>query len=820
MTAQFIATEPLNQAGASAEKKVWTTIQNAFQGQNCIAYWRYPIFSQVGNFRKEPDILILDRALGIIIIEVKALVINQIKQITGHLWQYQNFYISSGNPYQQAENQLTSLLSYCDREPSLKDQITSRIFVALPNITQADWEHRGFHLLPSNPPLLLQTDLNATDTLLTTIENTTPRFQGNHLTETQWQLLLAVISGTPLYQKQTYRVLASPDSRGKVLQQIHQHISNFDQQQEKIGKQIPPGCQRIRGIAGSGKTALLCQKAAQMHLKYPQWTIAIVFFSRTMYSVIIDQLNQWLNRFSEETIQFDPKTSNLRVLHAWGAKNQPGLYRVLCETTGISPLTVQDIPKSQRYQPHLALAVACDDLLAKASIPQLFDAILIDEGQDLLIDENINLGSKQPFYQLAYQALHPVHPSQPQQRRLIWAYDEAQSLNNLSIPTPGEILGDELAHLLSGEYGDGIKKTEILSRCYRLPHPVITFAHGIGMGLLRRDGMLTGVTHSQDWQALGYQVKGSLQPQTEITLQRPQENSPHPLPELWQGDIVRFQSYATRQEELTALAQQILTNLRQEGLRPSRNLLVLILGNSLRAKQLETKVATFLYQQGIDIYLPSAPDCNLFQTPSHQRRPNQFWCEGGVTISRIHRAKGQEADMVYIVGLDQVAQAEADLYLRNQLFTAITRTRAWVTLSGIGSYPFYDELQQVLESGNTFRFIYRQPPQREIPVTAVGEFLSRYVAGERNFQNIDLSGTELSHLNLRDCNLIGANLEGANLSHSCLEGAKLVIANLENANLYQANLRKAKLIGAKLTNTYLEGADLTFADFGEDNNLA
>lgn len=121
-----------------------------------------------------------------------------------------------------------------------------------------------------------------------------------------------------------------------------------------------------------------------MHLKYPQWTIAIVFFSRTMYSVIIDQLNQWLNRFSEETIQFDPKTSNLRVLHAWGAKNQPGLYRLLCETTGVSPLTVQDIPKSQRYQPHLALALACDDLLAKASIPQLFDAILIDEGQDLL----------------------------------------------------------------------------------------------------------------------------------------------------------------------------------------------------------------------------------------------------------------------------------------------------------------------------------------------------------------------------------------------------------------------------------------------------
>lgn len=36
--------------------------------------------------------------------------------------------------------------------------------------------------------------------------------------------------------------------------------------------------QRIRGIAGSGKTVILCQKAALMHLKYPQWRIALVFF--------------------------------------------------------------------------------------------------------------------------------------------------------------------------------------------------------------------------------------------------------------------------------------------------------------------------------------------------------------------------------------------------------------------------------------------------------------------------------------------------------------------------------------------------------------
>ncbi len=818
MTAQFIATEPLHQSGEQTEKIVWNAIQNSFQQRECLAYWRYPIFSQVGNFRKEPDILIFDRAWGIIIIEVKALNIDQIQQISGHIWYYQNFYTSYGNPYQQAENQLSSLLHYCHREPDLRDQITTRIVIALPHITQQQWQDRGFHRLPTQPPLLLQDHLATSQQLLTQIKQTTPRHQGQDLTEKQWQLLLSVVSGTPLYQKPTYRVLASPKSRGKVLQHIHQHLSQFDQQQEKIGKQIPPGLQRIRGIAGSGKTVLLCQKAAHMHLKYPDWKIAIVFFSRSLYSVIIDHIQQWLNRFNGKKIDFNPKTSNLQVLHAWGSRHQPGLYRLLSEAAGISPLTVQDIPKPERYQPNLALALACDQLLTETNIPPLFDAILIDEGQDLLVEETTKLHYKQPFYQLAYQALHPVHASQPQQRRLIWAYDEAQSLDNLSIPTPGEILGDDLAHLLSGEYGDGIPKTETLSRCYRLPHPVISFAHGIGMGLLRKQGMLTGVSHPQDWKALGYDVEGDFQPQATITLKRPRDNSPHPLPALWQGDIIRFQSYSTRQEELTALAHHIITNLRHEGLRPARNLLVLILGNGLEAKQLQTETARFLYQQGIDIYLPTAVDCNIFETPYSQRQPNQFWCEGGVTVAPIHRAKGQEADMVYIIGLDQVAKAEANLYLRNQLFTAITRTRAWVTLSGIGAYSFYEELQQVLNSGDTFTFTYRQPPSRQISVTMGGEFWNRYTAGERNFQNINLEGMELSHLDLSGCNLIGANLQGANLSHSCLEGAKLVIANLENANLYQANLKKANLEGATLDNTFLEGADLTYTHFGDMEN--
>lgn len=178
---------------------------------------------------------------------------------------------------------------------------------------------------------------------------------------------------------------------------------------------------------------------------------------------------------------------------------------------------------------------------------------------------------------------------------------------------------------------------------------------------------------------------------------------------------------------------------------------------------LETAVAEFLISQGIDIYIPSTVDCNILKTDKKNYHPNKFWCGGGVTVSRIHRAKGNEAEMVYVVGLDNVAKDESNLQLRNQLFVALTRAKAWAKLSGVGScsYPLYEEMWQVVRSEDTFTFTFRQPQQREISVTDAGKLLKRYDKGGTNFQNADLTGAKLAGADLRSVNLIGAILRGA-----------------------------------------------------------
>ena len=339
-------------------------------------------------------------------------------------------------------------------------------------------------------------------------------------------------------------------------------------------------------------------------------------------------------------------------------------------------------------------------------------------------------------------------------------------------------------------------------------------------GVFRPEGLLTAMTRIEDWKMLGYRVKVEQSVESrpaKITLCYDGENYPHPVSQFWQSSPIEFEAYYSRQDELSALSQDLYHNLRVDGLRPSREILVIIFGDSFEAIALEGYVAKFLISQGLDIYIPGAVDCNI--VTNNKDKPNQFWCEGGITISRIHRAKGQEADMVYLVGFDQIAKNEANLSFRQQLFIALTRSRGWVRLTGIGAYPMYNEMGRVIQSGESFSFNFRQHPVREIGLTDVGEILRCYRRGNRNFRGVNLVGVNLTGVCLLEANLMGANLTKAILKNANLEGAKLLLANLSQAVMTGANLHQAKLVGANLSHAQLSYANLTQADL-RDSDLS
>jgi len=736
----FIATEFLNVSGEHGERRIWEAVIKAFKGSgDGMGFLNYTDYNHAQQSRVQPDILLVDRDLGLTVIEVKSCRIDQIVAVQGNQWVMQKFYSSTLTPLKQAEYQVRQILKRCDRHANLKGKVQMRIMVALPMITREEWITRGFEVAEGVvPPILFADELSAA-AVVNAVEyraiilNWVVR--GGDLNDEQWLTLQETILGLKSNTKRQKRdepifeVSAITPSRSEALLKLRSWLYDIDVQQVNIALQIPPGPQRIRGIAGSGKTMLLCQKAARMHLQHPEWDIALVFFSRSLYDLIPQLIRECLTYYQgEQFVEPDFQQGKLKVLHAWGDKTKPGLYSILRNANGGTVLTDEKVIGTMPER----LAVGCKRLMQTQAIQPQFDAILVDEGQDLATGADLKYQDKQAIYWLAWLSLRPIPDADPTYRRLIWTYDEAQSLETLVIPTYEEVFGPELGAIVSGaingpNYPGGIQKNEIMRSCYRTPGPILMAAHALGMGLLRPEGMLSGFTTKKGWEDIGYNVRGDFRRSTTpIVLHRPPENSPHPLPKIWTGPLLEFEVYPNAAAQCHEVVQHIRHNLAVEGLNPSRDILVLVLSNpndETKGLALQRRLANTLYEHGLHYYLPGAKSCD--QVPSSSASPygakrdaDHLWYDQAITIAKLYSAKGHEAPMVYIIGLEALALDESNLKVRNQLFTAMSRSNAWVHMSGIcdphtqSEYLFYDEVRQVIHSQQQLEFYYRRPPKR------------------------------------------------------------------------------------------------------------
>ncbi len=129
-----------------------------------------------------------------------------------------------------------------------------------------------------------------------------------------------------------------------------------------------------------------------------------------------------------------------------------------------------------------------------------------------------------------------------------------------------------------------------------------------------------------------------------------------------------FAAYPDRKAELQALIASLQHDLREGGLQPSRHLLIVVPGLEWQPYNLQREVFQALRAAGISVYLPGNKDVNVPKQKWPNTDPNGFWHDGAITVSPIMQAKGNEADVVYVVGLDHVAAQEDSIKLRNQLF--------------------------------------------------------------------------------------------------------------------------------------------------------
>jgi superfamily I DNA and RNA helicase len=278
-------------------------------------------------------------------------------------------------------------------------------------------------------------------------------------------------------------------SRGATLKEIEKGISNLDSWQKRAAIESPDGPQRIRGLAGSGKTVVLALKAAYLHAQHPEWRIAVTFQSRSLYQQFVDLVTRFTFEHSNDAPDFD----HLQIMHAWGSSSRPGVYSTIASELSFSP-RIFAYAKAMFGQEN-AFKGICQELLDVASEAQyepIFDAVLIDEAQDLPPE----------FFQLTYKFTRDP-------KRIIWAYDELQKLSEAAMPTTAELFGltpsgEPLVNLT--QHAEEAARDIVLPVCYRKPPWSLATAHALGFGIYREGGLVQHFDDPQLWRDIGYNV--------------------------------------------------------------------------------------------------------------------------------------------------------------------------------------------------------------------------------------------------------------------------------------------------------------------------
>lgn len=508
----------------------------------------------------------------------------------------------------------------------------------------------------------------------------------NKIDNNQFTILNSILDGTnPFNKRERKKTVIEYKTINDFIQKSLEETFHLDKIQRSIAMQIPNGPQRIRGLAGTGKTVILCMKAALAHKENKDFKILFLFNTQSMYNQII----KYITDYYLNEAKTNPDWGKLDVFHAWGGKQKKGLYSHLCETYGITPKTFFDAKHSKD-----ALDYIYNDLIAiKNKLEPVYDMVLIDEAQDF---------SPQIFETIYYITKKP--------KRIIWAYDEFQSLKELTVKEPEELFGlkedgspNMNANELEGTYSGDIEKDYVLPNSYRNPRLNLMVAHGIGLGLYSQNACIP-MKFQKDWTSRGYQIiepdKPVFETGNSVIVRRPETNSKNILENLLKSQdkdekvLVKYNHKTTINEELIYVVNSIERLINKQGVEPEE--IIVITLDTKNSKEHLLYIRFGLVQKNI-------ASCS----PGYVETPDSFKEKGRVTLTTTYKAKGNEANVVFVINA-QHAIDDKTYNARNALFVSITRSRGWCFISGNGqsSIILEKEYKDILNDYPEFKFIF------------------------------------------------------------------------------------------------------------------
>jgi superfamily I DNA and RNA helicase len=248
------------------------------------------------------------------------------------------------------------------------------------------------------------------------------------------------------------------------------------------------------------------------------------------------------------------------------------------------------------------------------------------------------------------------------------------------------------------------KQDIILEKCYRNSRPILSSAHALGFGIYRDGGLIQMFENAGLWKDIGYKVEEEiLEDGKSVRLHRTNDTSPkfledHSSPD----DLIIFKTFNNDREQFIWLADQIEKNLEEDELKHDD--IMVIHSNPLTTRAMAGEARKLLYEKGINSALAGV-------TTS----PDEFFSEEAITFTSINRAKGNESAMIYVVNADECFSGLELARKRNILFTAMTRSKAWLRVIGCGENMkvLEDEYMRVRQKNFALEFRYPTEEERQ-----------------------------------------------------------------------------------------------------------
>ncbi|MDR0573782.1 MAG: ATP-binding domain-containing protein [Tannerella sp.] len=673
---------------------LWDQLKRITEAEEGYIYYKYPITGMADSYI--PCFAIIDYNNGIFLFEVIEVTIDSLEILNdGATWKVNNTIIES--PLFKLEDYKIRLENIIRNYRQIRGKILVRDYMVFPAINKTEFINK-YNSVSIDSLIFGNFDV---------IEYKSLFKNSLGLREEEKKVYISVIQGAgPLIGNISSVSAEKAGTMGAAIKLLDKKMAILDAKQHEAAVQIPDGPQRIRGMAGTGKTVILCMKAAYLHGRYPEAKILYTFHTQSLYN----QVQYLIAKFYHEQNNSSPDWDKLLVLHSWGGRSKEGVYYRTCQRNSIIPMNFKNVP----YSTDEPLDYVCSSILAE-NISEEFDYVLMDESQDF----------PPSFFQLVYKITKDP-------KRIIFAYDELQTLANTKIQDVKELFGYDnqgkplVDFGVSSFYADEIEKDIILEKSYRNPYQLLMVAHGLGMGLYNTDGIMQIIDNEKIWNSIGYEIEnGTLKPDTQVTIKRPSENTISLVHECYNGaqQPISYLKCDSFVDEINWIADSISNDCKKEDVEP-HNIVVISLNKDSYKREFPL-LQKQLFALGVPSIIPGYEGVER----------DKFGEKGFVTLSTVFKAKGNEAFIIYVMSVEYIYHYLEFVHARNSVFTALTRTKGWCRITGCGDLMdrAIIEIKSILE--NLPRFIFTYPDPEKIARKLSQEEYARRIAETKKTKN-------------------------------------------------------------------------------------